>query len=80
MAITPPAPRRRYAVALSAAFFVGLALTLTVLGTIAAIIGRLLTQWRSAFALGAATLTLAAGFAALFRTALRRRVPDPEVH
>lgn len=67
-------------VALSVAFFIGLALTLTVLGTVAAIVGRLLTRWQSAFAIGAAALTFAAGLATLFGPALRRRVPDPAVH
>ena len=64
---------------LSLAFFVGLVLTLGVLGTIAALVGRLLTRWSSAFALGAAALAFIAGLATLFAPALRRRVPDPEV-
>ncbi len=49
------------------------------LGTVAAVIGRLLTRWKAAFALGAAALTFAAGLATLFGPALRRRVPDPGV-
>lgn len=61
------------------AFFGGLVLALTVLGTIAAMVGRLLTQWNVAFALGAAAVTLAAGLATLFAPAIRRRVPDPEI-
>ena len=71
--------RRRYGVALSVSFFVGLTLTLTVLGTITAVIGRLLTRWNAAFALGAAALTFAAGLATLAGPALRKRVPDPAV-
>lgn len=65
--------------ALSLAFVVGLVATLTVLGTAAAAIGRLLTRWDAAFALGAAVLTCAAGVATLAGPWLRRRVPDPEV-
>ncbi len=49
------------------------------LGTVAALIGRLLTQWSSAFALGAAVITFVAGMATILAPALRRRVPDPEV-
>lgn len=65
--------------ALSLAFFVGLVLTLSALGTAAALLGRLLTQWKGPFAIGAAALTLAAGLATLFAPSLRRHVPDPEV-
>lgn len=61
------------------AFFSGLVLTLTALGTTAAVIGRLFTAWNAAFALGAAAVTLAAGVATLFAPGLRRRVPDPTV-
>lgn len=57
----------------------GLVIALGVLGTVAALIGRLLTQWSSAFALGAAALTFVAGLATILAPALRRRVPDPEV-
>lgn len=74
-------PARRYAesVALSGAFFVGLVLALGVLGTGVALLGRLLTRWRAASALGAAALTLLAGVATLFAPLLRRRIPDPDV-
>lgn len=71
--------RRRPGVALSVAFFLGLALTLAVLGTVAAVIGRLLTRWKGAFALGAAALTLAAGLATLLGPAFRQHVPNPAV-
>jgi cytochrome c-type biogenesis protein len=64
---------------LSLAFFLGLALTLTVLGTIAALVGRLLTGWKAAFALGAAAVTFGAGIATLLGPVLRRRVPNPKV-
>jgi len=66
-------------VPLSLAFFLGLALTLTVLGTIAALVGRLLTGWKAAFALGAAAVTFGAGIATLLGPVLRRRVPNPKV-
>ena len=65
--------------ALSVAFFAGLVIALTALGTLAAVFGRLLTRWSAAFALGAAVVTLIAGVATLFAPALRRRVPDPAV-
>lgn len=65
--------------ALSVAFFVGLVLTVTGLGTVAAALGRLLTQWGAAFALGAGVVTAAAGVATLLAPTLRRRVPDPDV-
>ena len=64
---------------LSLSFFLGLALTLTALGTIAAFVGRLLTGWKAAFAFGAAAVTLGAGIAALLGPVLRRRVPNPKV-
>jgi cytochrome c-type biogenesis protein len=70
---------RRRGVALSAAFFLGLVLSLVVLGTLAAVMGRLLTRWKVAFALGTAAVSLVAGLAALLGPALRRRVPDPNV-
>ena len=65
--------------ALSLAFVTGLVMTLAVLGTAAAALGRLLTRWDAAFAVGAAMLTGAAGVATLAGPWLRRRVPDPEV-
>lgn len=64
---------------LSVAFFVALAVTLTVLGTAAAAMGRLLTRWDAAFAIGAAAVTFVAGIVTLAGPALRRRVPDPDV-
>lgn len=76
------APERRLwgrGAALSLAFFSGLVLSVGALGTIAAMIGRLLTQWTAAFALGTAAITGGAGLAALFGPVVRRRVGDPEV-
>ena len=61
------------------AFFVGLVLALVLLGTTAAILGRLLAGWRRGFAIGAAVLTALAGFAVLFGPRFRRLVPDPRV-
>lgn len=71
--------RTRDGLALSLAFFAGLTLTLTVLGALASVVGRVLTQWKGAFALGAAALTFAAGVAALFGPPFRRRVPNPDI-
>lgn len=70
---------RRSGGALSAAFFIGLVLTVTSLGVGAATAGRLLTRWGASFALGAAVLTALAGAATLLAPALRRRIPDPAV-
>lgn len=78
-ATTGAGARRAGSARLSVAFFVGLVLTLGVVGTIAALMGRLLTRWSSVFSLGAALLTFIAGLATLFAPALRRRIPDPEV-
>jgi cytochrome c-type biogenesis protein len=66
-------------VLLSFAFFFGIVLSLLALGTAAAFLGRLLSRWSAAFAIGAALFSLAAGLAAIFGPALRRRVPDPEI-
>ncbi len=74
-----PGGRRPANAAPAVAFFVGLVLTLGALGTAAALVGRMLTRWSPAFALGAAALTLAAGIATVLAPALRRRVPDPEI-
>jgi len=71
--------RARYGLRLSAAFFLGLVLSLAALGTAAAILGRVLAQWGAAFAAGTAVVTLLAGAAALFGPAIRNRVPDPMV-
>lgn len=71
--------RRRHSAMLSLAFFVGLVFMLTALGTLASVVGRLLTQWARAFSLGAAGVTLAAGVATLFAPVLRQQIPDPRV-
>lgn len=64
---------------LGVAFFVGLVIALVALGTMAAILGRLLAEWRRGFAIAAAMMTVAAGIAVLFGPAFRRLVPDPPV-
>lgn len=61
------------------AFFLGLAGSLSVLGTLAAILGRVLQRWDSAFSLVAAGTTLVVALAAFAGPALRRHVPDPRV-
>ena len=54
-------------------------LALVVLGTAAALLGRLLAGWRRVFAVGAAILTALAGLAVLFGPQFRRLVPGPPV-
>lgn len=49
------------------------------LGIIASYLGRLMTRWSVAFALGTAIVSLIAGLAAIFGTTLRRYIPDPEI-
>jgi len=65
--------------ALTGAFFVGLVIALTALGTAASLVGRVLTNWDGSFAIGAAVLTFLAGLATIGAPWLRRRVPDPVV-
>lgn len=65
--------------ALTLAFFVGLVLTVTALGTGAAVAGRLLTHWGPGFAVGAALLTALGGVVTLLGPAMRRRLPNPEI-
>ena len=75
----PEGKRRRRGVLISLAFFFGVVLSLLALGIAASYAGRLLSRWNAAFAVGAAVFSLAAGLAAIFGPALRRRVPDPEI-
>jgi len=75
----PADARRRRGVLVSLAFFAGVVLSLVVLGTAAAYLGRLLARWSSGFAYGAAVFSLGAGVATICRPAIRRRVPDPEI-
>jgi len=71
--------RQRRGVLISIAFFLGVVLSLFVLGVAAAYLGRLLARWSVAFAIGTATLSLAAGLAAIFGPLLRQYVSDPEI-
>lgn len=70
---------RSYGLRLSLGFFTGLVLSLVVLGTVAAVLGRLLTGWKVEFAIGTAVLSLVAGIAVLIGPAIRRRVPNPAI-
>lgn len=63
----------------SLAFFLGVVISLLALGVAASYLGRLLSRWSAAFAMGAALFSLVAGLAAIFGPALRRRVSDPKV-
>lgn len=65
--------------ALSLAFFLGLVLALTVLGTGAAAAGSLLPRYDAAFSVVAGVVTAAVGVAALAGPWVRRRVPDPDI-
>ena len=49
---TSGSPGHRCGVVLSVAFFAGLLVSNATLGTLAAVLGRLLTQWKVAFAVG----------------------------
>ena len=64
---------------LSLSFFCGLIFSLVILGIVAAYLGRLLTRWSVAFAIGTAIFSLVAGLAAIFGPTLRRYIPDPEI-
>ena len=75
----PAGRRKRRGVTLSLAFFLGVVLSLLVLGTAAAYFGRVLSQWSVAFAIGAAVFSLLAGLAAIFGPVVRRYIPDPGV-
>lgn len=65
--------------ATAVAFSLGLVISLSLLGTLAAVLGRVLQRWDSAFSLAAAAITLVAALAAFAGPALRRHVPDPRV-
>lgn len=61
------------------AFFVGITLSLFVLGTLAAWLGRLIGEWSGPFALAAAIFSILVGLAALAGPVIRRRIPSPRV-
>lgn len=74
------APRRPVTgAALSLAFFAGLVVALTALGTGAAMAGSLLARYDAAFSVVAAFVTGAVGVAALAGPSVRRRMPDPDI-
>lgn len=73
------ADRVRQGRVVAASFFGGVVLSLVVLGTAAAYVGRVLARWDAAFALGAAAFSLAAGAVALLGPAVRRHISNPRV-
>jgi cytochrome c-type biogenesis protein len=75
----PAGARRRRGVLVSLGFFAGVVVSLLVLGTVAAYLGRLLARWSAGFAYGAAVFSLGAGVAAICGPAIRRHVPNPEI-
>ena len=70
---------RRSARLLASAFFLGIVLSLVVMGTAAAVLGKLLARWTAGFAIATAVLSILAGAAALLGPAIRRRVRNPEI-
>ncbi len=73
------ADRLRSARRIAAAFFVGIVISLLVLGTVAAVVGRLVARWSGAFAVAAAIFSILAGIAALAGPLLRRHLHDPRI-
>ena len=71
--------RKRSAGQLATSFFLGIVLSLLAMGTAAAVFGRLLARWSTAFVAATAALSILAGVAALLGPALRRHVHNPEV-
>lgn len=65
--------------ALSVAFAAGLAVCVVTIGTLASILGGLLTQWKVESAIATALLSAVAGAAVLMGPAIRLRVPDLKV-
>ncbi len=65
---------------MSAAFFAGVVLSILGLGIAASYLGRLLSAWSAAFAVGTAIVSFVIGVAALFGPYLRRRIPAPAIH
>jgi cytochrome c-type biogenesis protein len=64
---------------LSLSFCFGMVLSVVILGIAAAYVGRLLTRWSMAFAIGMAVFSLVAGLGAIFGPALRCYIPDPQI-
>lgn len=70
---------RREGLHLAVSFFAGIALSLIVLGTAAAWLGRLLVRWSASFAIATAVLSILAGLVALMGPVVRRRFTNPNV-
>lgn len=75
----PEGKQWRHGAQIALAFFVGLLISLTALGTGAAYLGRVLTSWDAGFSAVIAVITLLVGLAAIFGPAVRRRLPNPEI-
>lgn len=71
--------RRRHTVVLSLTFFIGVILSITALGIAAAYLGRILTQWATAFAIVTGVTSLLAGLAVLAAPWIRRHVRSPNI-
>lgn len=54
-------------------------LSLIIVGTLTAVVGQLLTAWKSAFAVATAALSLVAGLALLMGPLIRRHLANPAV-
>lgn len=61
------------------AFFVGLVISLSALGTGAAYLGRAITSWDAGVSIVIAVITLLVGLTAIFGPAVRRHLPDSAV-
>ncbi len=72
--------RRMHGIVVSAAFFIGVVLSILGLGIAASYWGRLLAGWSAGFAVTTAIVSLVVGVAALFGPQLRRRIPAPTIH
>lgn len=76
----PADPQRRHGgFVLAATFFGGIVLSLLILGTAAAYLGRLLVRWSSSFAIATAVLSIVAGLIALSGPQLRLRIANPNI-
>lgn len=71
--------RRRHAAVLSLTFFVGVVLSIVLLGIAAAYLGRVLTQWATGFAVATGAISMIAGVAALTAPVIRRHVRNPNI-
>jgi cytochrome c-type biogenesis protein len=71
--------RRAHGFLLALLFFVGVVLSIVVLGVAASYLGRLLADWSVGFALATAVVSFCAGFAAVFAPLIRRRHRSPEI-